>query len=132
MGALTALWNRVYAVLGRMSMYRLVYFSLAALAAVALLLSFFGLVGPGPLQLIATLAVLSAVCVGVDAAAQRLLRLPWRIESSLITAHILLFVLHPTFELVAVEVPPRVARAAHLQPRRSGRDRSHAAEPGVA
>lgn len=102
MGSLTALWNRVYAVLGRMSMYRLVYLALAALAVVALLLSFFGQVGPGPLQLVATLAVLAAVCVGVDAAAQRLLKLPRRIESSLITAHILLFVLHPTFELVGL------------------------------
>jgi ferredoxin-NADP reductase/Na+-transporting NADH:ubiquinone oxidoreductase subunit NqrB len=102
MGNLTALWNRVFAVLGRMSMYRLVYFALAALAVVALLLSFFGLVGPGPLELIATLAVLSAVCVGVDAAAQRVLHLPWRLESSLITAHILLFVLRPTLEFAGL------------------------------
>ena len=96
MTTLTALWNRAFAVLGRMSMYRLVYLALAALAVVALLLSFFDLVGPGPLQLIATLVVLSAVCVAVDAAAQRVLNLPWRLDSSLITAHILLFVLRPT------------------------------------
>jgi ferredoxin-NADP reductase len=102
MGTLTAVWNRVFAVLGRMSMYRLVYFALAALAVVALLLSFFGLVGPDPLQLVVTLAVLAAVCVGVDAAAQRLLNLPWRLESSLITAHILLFVLRPTLELAGL------------------------------
>ncbi|MDF2576142.1 MAG: flavodoxin reductase, partial [Agromyces sp.] len=48
MGTLTAVWNRLFAVLGRMSMYRLVYLALAALAVVALLLSFFGLVGPDP------------------------------------------------------------------------------------
>jgi len=102
MGNLTALWNRVFAVLGRLSMYRLVYFALAALAVVAFLLSFFGLVGPDPWQLIVTLVVLSAVCVGVDAAAQRVLDLPWRLESSLITAHILLFVLRPTLELVGL------------------------------
>ncbi|HEY9309930.1 MAG TPA: flavodoxin reductase [Microbacterium sp.] len=102
MGTLTAIWNRAFAVLGRVSMYRLVYLALATLAAVALLLSFFGLVGPDPLQLIVTLAVLSAVCVGVDAAAQRVLNLPWRLESSLITAHILLFVLRPTLELVGL------------------------------
>lgn len=101
-GALTALWNRVYAVLGRMSMYRLVYLALAALALVALVLSLFGLVAPGPLPLIATLAVLAAVCVGVDAAAQHLLKLPWRVESSLITAHILLFIVHPTVELAGL------------------------------
>ncbi|MFK4836006.1 FAD-dependent oxidoreductase [Microbacterium sp. ZW T2_14] len=102
MGTLTAVWNRLFAVLGRLSMYRLVYFALAALAVVALLLSFFGLVGPDPLQLVVTIAVLSAVCVGVDAAAQRVLNLPWRLESSLITAHILLFVLRPTLELVGL------------------------------
>jgi len=102
MGTLTAVWNRAFAVLGRVSMYRLVYLALAALAVVALLLSFFGLVGPDPLQLVVTLAVLAAVCVGVDAAAQRLLNLPWRLESSLITAHILLFVLRPTIELVGL------------------------------
>jgi ferredoxin-NADP reductase len=102
MGTLTAVWNRLFAVLGRMSMYRLVYLALAALAVVALLLSFFGLVGPDPVQLVVTLAVLAAVCVGVDAAAQRLLNLPWRLESSLITAHILLFVLRPTLELAGL------------------------------
>lgn len=102
MGTLTAIWNRAFAVLGRVSMYRLVYLALATLAAVALLLSFFGLVGPDPLQLIVTLTVLSAVCVGVDAAAQRVINLPWRLESSLITAHILLFVLRPTLELVGL------------------------------
>ena len=102
MGNLTALFARVFAVLGRLSMYRLVYFALAALAVVAFLLSFFGLVGPDPWQLVVTLVVLSAVCVGVDAAAQRVLNLPWRLESSLITAHILLFVLRPTLELAGL------------------------------
>ncbi|MFD4958583.1 FAD-dependent oxidoreductase [Microbacterium sp. NPDC058389] len=102
MGNLTALFARVFAVLGRLSMYRLVYFALAALAIVAFLLSFFGLVGPDPWQLVVTLLVLSAVCVGVDAAAQRVLNLPWRLESSLITAHILLFVLRPTLELMGL------------------------------
>lgn len=101
-GSLTAVWNRVFAVLGRVSMYRLVYLALAALALIAFVLSFFGEIAPGPLELLVTLAVLSAVCVGVDAAAQRILGLPWRIESSLITAHILLFVLRPTLALPAL------------------------------
>ena len=102
LGTLTAVWNRVFALLGRVSMYRAVYLALAALAFVSLVLSFFDLVAPGPLELVVTLAVLAAVCVGVDAAAQRILRLPWRIESSLITAHILLFVLRPTLDLTAL------------------------------
>ncbi|WP_229382651.1 FAD-dependent oxidoreductase [Microbacterium allomyrinae] len=113
-GSLTALWNRVFAVLGRVSMYRLVYLALAALAVVALLLSFFDLVGPDPFPLVATLAVLSAVCVGVDAAAQRVLNLPWRLESSLITAHILLFVLRPTIDLVGLAGIALAAAVASL------------------
>jgi ferredoxin-NADP reductase/Na+-transporting NADH:ubiquinone oxidoreductase subunit NqrB len=102
LGTVTAVWNRIFAVLGRVSMYRLVYLALAALAVIALLLSFFGLVGPGPLELVVTLVVLAAVCVGVDGAAQRVLNLPWRLESSLITAHILLFVLRPTLEVAGL------------------------------
>ena len=102
LGTLTSIWNRVFALLGRVSMYRLAYLALAALAVIAFLLSFFGLVAPEPLELLATLAVLVLVCMGVDAAAQRVMRLPGRIESSLITAHILLFVLRPSLELPAL------------------------------
>lgn len=101
-GSFTALWNRVFAVLGRVSMYRLVLLSLGALAAIALVLSFFGLVAPTALELIVALVVLAAVCVAVDAGAQRILGLPWRLESSLITAHILLFVLRPTLDPAGV------------------------------
>lgn len=96
---LTSAWNRVLQQLGRLSMYRLVLLSLMALAVIALVASFFELVAPGPLDLVVTLAVLAAICVAVDAVAQRLIRLPHRIESSLITAHILLFVLRPSLEL---------------------------------
>ncbi len=97
-GALTAAWSRIFGLLGRLSMYRLVMLSLAALAAVALVLSLAGLVGPRPLELVATAAVLALVCVGVDLAAHAVLKLPRRIESSVITAAILLFVLFPTIE----------------------------------
>ncbi len=97
-----ALWNRVLAVLGRVSMYRLVVLSLMSIAGIAFVLSFFGLVAPDPLPLVVSLALLSAVCIGVDAAAQRVLHLHWRLESSLITAHILLFVLRPTLELAGL------------------------------
>ncbi len=102
LGTLTSIWNRVFAVLSRISMYRLALLALGTLAAIAFLLALFDLVGPDPLELVVTLAVLAAVCVGVDAAAQRTLRLPWRLESSLITAHILLFVLSPSLEPVAL------------------------------
>lgn len=91
----TAARQRVLAVLGGISMYRLVLFSLLTLAALALLLSFFDLVAPDPLALLASFVVLAVVISLVDIAAQRVLRLPWRIESSLVTALILLFVLQP-------------------------------------
>lgn len=93
---LTASFNRVFALLGRFSMYRLVLLELAVLAGIALLLSLAGLVDPGWADILVTAAVLAGVCAGVDAAAQRVVRLPWRVESSLITAGILLFVLRPT------------------------------------
>ena len=44
-----------------------------------------------PVEMIASFLVLAVVISAVDAAAQRILRLPWRIESSLVTALILLF-----------------------------------------
>ncbi len=98
--SLTAVWNRIFAVIGRFSMYRLVFTSLGALAVVAFIVSFFGVLAPTPLELVVSLVVLSVVCIAVDAAAQRILRLPWRLESSLITAHILLFILRPSIELL--------------------------------
>lgn len=101
-GSLTALWNRVFAVLGRVSMYRLAFLCLMALAGIALVVSFTGLIAPTALELLATFAVLAVVCGATDAAAQSVLKLPWRIESSLITAGILLFVLRPTIDLVAL------------------------------
>lgn len=114
LSTLTAAWSRVFAVLGRVSMYRLVYLSLAALALVAFVASLFGAVAPTPLELVVTLAVMAAVCVAVDAAAQRVLHLHWRLESSLITAHILLFVLRPTLEPVALAGIALAAAVASL------------------
>ncbi len=99
---LVAVRQRVLAVLGRFSMYRLVLLALIVLAALALVLSFFGGVGPGPLELVASLAVLAVAVSAVDAQAQRLLHLRWRIESSLVTALILLFVLQPGIELASL------------------------------
>ncbi|MFV0319600.1 MAG: FAD-dependent oxidoreductase [Microbacterium sp.] len=93
-----AVWNRVLQVLGQVSMYRLTLLTLASLAAIAFVLSLFGLVVPGPLAIVVTLAVLVGVGVGVDAVIQRLLHLPHRYESSIITGHILLFVLQPALD----------------------------------
>ena len=98
MSALTAVWNRVFAVLGRASMYRLVLVCLGILAVYAVTLSLLGALAIGPLELIVSLALLSAVCTAVDAVAHRVLGSSWRLESSLITALILLFVLRPTLD----------------------------------
>ncbi|SDH02682.1 FAD-dependent oxidoreductase [Microbacterium pygmaeum] len=114
LAGLTAVWNRVFGVLGRVSMYRLVLLALVALSAIALIVSLFGLVAPTPLELIVSMAVLAVVCVGTDAAAQSILKLPWRIESSLITASILLFVLRPTLDPVALAGVAIAAAAASL------------------
>ena len=94
--SLTALRQRVLAVLGALSMYRLVFFALVALALLALGFSFAGLLAPTAGEILASFAVLAVSISLVDAIAQRILRLPWRIESSLVTALILLFVLQPS------------------------------------
>nr|WP_157310912.1 flavodoxin reductase [Microbacterium sp. MAH-37] len=83
-------------------MYRFVLFALIGLGVIALGLSLFGQIGPSATELLATYVVLAVVISAVDAAAQRILRLPWRIESSLVTAFILLFVLQPQLTLPGV------------------------------
>lgn len=101
--SVTAMRQRVLALLGGISMYRLVLFALVALAVIAVVLSAVGvIVSPTPLEILATFAVLAVVISAVDAVVQRLLRLPWRIESSLVTALILLFVLRPGLEPAAL------------------------------
>lgn len=95
---LTAGSTRVLGLIGRVSMYRLVMSSLGLLALYALVLSFAGQIGPQPLEIVASAVVLAVACGATDLIAQSLLRMPRRLESSLITAAILLFVLRPTVE----------------------------------
>lgn len=95
----TAIRQRVLAVLGGISMYRLVLMALGVLGVAAVALAFAGLIGPSPFAILASFAVLAVVIGAVDAIAQRILRLPWRVESSLVTALILLFVLQPSLTL---------------------------------
>ena len=101
--SLTTMRQRVLALLGAISMYRLVLFSLLALAVIAVVLSSLRvIVSPTPLEILASFAILALVISISDALAQRVLRLPWRIESSLVTALILLFVLRPGTEPLAM------------------------------
>lgn len=87
---------RLRGLLGRLSMYRLVLLALATLVAIAFAVSFTGQLVTGPWELLATLATLVIACLATDTVAQRLLRLHTRLESSLITALILVFVVRPT------------------------------------
>ena len=91
--------QRVLAALATLSMYRLVLIALVVLALIALGLSFSSLIEPTAVELIATFVVLAVVISASDALMQRILRLPWRVESSLVTALILLFVLSPQLTL---------------------------------
>ena len=93
--SLVALRQRVLALLGAISMYRLAFFALAALALLAVGLSLGGVIGPTALEICASFAVLAIAVSSVDAVAQRILHRAWRIESSLVTALILLFVMQP-------------------------------------
>lgn len=102
MSSFTAVWNRLFAVIGRVSMYRLVVVALSALALIAFGLSFLDLLAPSPWELLVSFAVLAAACAATDAIAHRLLGKSWRWESSLITVLILLFVLRPTLDPLAI------------------------------
>lgn len=88
--------TRLQAGLGRLSMYRLMLLALTTLVVIAFAVSFGGQLVTGPWALAATATVLLVACLGTDVAAQRLLRLPGRLESSAITALILVFVVRPT------------------------------------
>lgn len=96
-------------------MYRLAVLALAALAAIAFVLSLFDVLAPSPVELLAAAVVLVLVCAATDAAAHRVLGKAPRWESSLITALILLFVLRPTLEapgLVGLAIAGFVASAS--------------------
>lgn len=88
--------------MGRLSMYKVVLLCLGALAVISMGLSFASLVSPLPLELLASAAVLIVASLLVDALFRIIFRLPARFESTLITAAILFFVLHPTTELVGL------------------------------
>ena len=87
--------QRVLAQLGWLSMYRLTLYALLALAAIAVILSAVGAMSSTPLDIVFTLALLMLATFCTDTVAQALLHTPRRIESSLITALILLFVVQP-------------------------------------
>ncbi|NMD47030.1 MAG: flavodoxin reductase, partial [Propionibacterium sp.] len=107
--------TRLRGLLGSLSMYRLVLLALATLTVTAFAVSFTGQLVTGPWELLATLATLVVACLTSDAIAQRLLGLPGRLESSLITALILVFVVRPTLTpagLLGIALAGAVAAAS--------------------
>lgn len=115
MTTLTATWNRLYGVLGRISMYRLAVLALAAIVLVAVVLSLFGEVMPSTAEILVTLAVLAIVGGAVDAVFHRILHRPWRWEASVITSLVLVLVVRPSVEplpLVGIALAALAAAAS--------------------
>lgn len=87
---------RVLGALGGFSMYRLMLLSLILLWLLALAFSFFHQVTPAPADLVLGTAVLLTVTAAVDVLGHLIVRRPVRLESSAITALLLVFILGPT------------------------------------
>ena len=85
-------------ILGRLTMYGLVIACLAGLALVAAVLSLLGWFPFGPLELVASAAVLLAVCLGTGRLAGAILRMRPQTSSAIITALLLLFIFQPTLD----------------------------------
>lgn len=83
-------------VTGLVTMYKLILFSLIAIAVVALILSLFDQLAYDPLPLIASAAVALGATGGSNALIAGLLRINPHVESSLITALLIFFVMQPT------------------------------------
>ena len=85
-------------VTGAVTMYMLVIISLGAIFVIALLLSFFGQLSYGPLELVVSSAVSLALAIGSGLLAARIVRTPVHIESSIITGLLVFFILPPSLE----------------------------------
>jgi ferredoxin-NADP reductase len=81
--------------LNRFTTYRLTLYSLAALLVAGFCLSIFGIVPGGPVAILSTVALLLAVCMGLNAVLSRVLRITTNPESSIITALILALISGP-------------------------------------
>ncbi len=85
------------ALLGRITMYRLVLYGLALLFVTGLVFSLLGVVRPGDaLGMLASAALLVAVCQAASLAFAGAFRVRAHTESTLITAGLLYFILPPT------------------------------------
>jgi len=82
-------------VLNKFPMYKVVLFSLSSLFFVSIAFSFAGVLFYQPLNLIASLAVLTAVCFFTNYLIATILKIPINFESSFITALIMFFIMVP-------------------------------------
>ncbi len=83
-------------ILGRVTMYALVIIALGFLGVVAIVLSLFGWFSFGPLEILASAAVLIAAAYGANWIAGRIVRMPPQTASSFITALLLFFIFPPS------------------------------------
>lgn len=103
---------RLDALLGRLSMYRLVLLALAVLVGWAFVLAALGALAYGPVELAAALTVLVVVTVGSNQLYGRLFGVRPHPESSLITAGLLFFLLWPSTDPLALAGLALAAAAA--------------------
>ncbi|SMH33720.1 Ferredoxin-NADP reductase [Rathayibacter oskolensis] len=98
--------------LGRITMYRLVWMTLAALLLVAVAYSAAGLVFFTPLEIVATAVVAVASTTAVTWLLAKAVRSPAHLESSLVTGLLIAFLLFPTAEPRALLVVALVGAIA--------------------
>lgn len=84
--------------LNSITMYRLVLYSLCCLAAVSIIFSVFGLISYPPLGLISSLVILLVSCFFSNIVFSKLFNAQTNLESPLISALILFFILNPAFD----------------------------------
>jgi ferredoxin-NADP reductase len=88
--------------LGAIVMYKLVWISLAVLAAAAIALSFFDLISPAPFALLASLPVAVGFSYIASLVGARIVRQRPHLESSLITGLLVFFIMAPSIELMGL------------------------------
>ena len=81
--------------LNQFTTYRLTLYYVASLLVLGIVVSLFGVLPGGPMAIVSTVALLLAVCLSVNRALSRVLRVTTNPESSIITALILALIMGP-------------------------------------
>jgi glycine betaine catabolism B len=87
---------------GLITMYRLVLYTLLAIALLALVLSFVGLVEPGPIDLLVSGVLAVGVALGAGWIFAKVFRTRAHLESSIITGLLLFFLFPPTLDALTL------------------------------